>query len=55
MKLTDVTPKDKLKTQAKAELKAMNIGSEQLLAEWIVKYTGPIIHEVAQELEEYQQ
>lgn len=50
MKLTDVTAKDRLKAKARAELKAMDVGSKQLLAEWIIRYTGPVVHEVAQEL-----
>ena len=50
MKPTDVTAKDRLKAKARAELKAMDVGSKQLLAEWIIRYTGPIVHEVAQEL-----
>lgn len=47
-----ITAKDQLKAQARAELKAMGIGSAQLLgiANWIVSYTGPIIYEEAQHL-----
>jgi len=50
MKPTDVTAKDRLKAKARAELRAMDVGSKQLLAEWIIRYTGPVIYEVAQEL-----
>jgi hypothetical protein len=53
VKLTAISQKDKLKIQAREEFDyicSLDSGVVDAFVRWVTTYTGPIIHEIAQEL-----